>query len=332
LAPPYKLETDLLVEEIARRKAKRILIQIPDGLKPQAVALSRIIEEKTQAGVFLSSSACYGACDIAIDQAELLHCDLIVHYGHTRFVAVDGPSMIFLEARSQLNLTPVLEKVRHELSGLKKVGIATTIQHLDQLNSVREHINMLGIEVIVTPKGGHSLYDGQIIGCDYTPLKMIADKVDSFLIVGSTFHGLGASIAVDKPVILADPYSNKVANMNETKRKFILRRYAAIDEAKRAKNFAIILGTKPGQHDSGAISLKKRLETQGKNVTIIVADEISPGPLENFKETQVFVNTACPRIALDDAERFTKPILLPREVLVAIGELTWENLLAQGWL
>ncbi len=329
----YDLEIDRLLDEITRRNARRVLIQIPDGLKPIASKLSKIIEEKTSADVIVSSSACYGACDIAINQAILLGVDLIVHYGHTQFAAVDGLPVVFLDARSKLNLKPVLEKVEQELTGWRTIGLTTTLQHLDELKGVRDYLNRLGIEVVVTPKGGRNIYSGQIIGCDYTPLKSIADKVEAFLIIGSRFHGLGAAMAVKKPVIQADPYSNQVTNMNKIRETIIRRRYATIDKAKKAKDFAIVMGTKPGQYDPmGVIRLKKMISGRGKNVVIIAADEIVPESVQNFEDVQIFVNTACPRLALDDAERFSKPILLPREALVAIGELTWENLVDQGLL
>ena len=330
---PYDLEIERLLNEITQFKVKRILIQMPDGLKPYGVSLSKVIEEKTSAEVFLSSSACYGACDIAIDQARLLSVDLIVHYGHTQFAAIENPRVLFLDARSQLDLTSALSKAECEFSGLKKIGLATTIQHLGELDKVKEYLSRLGIEVVIAPLGGHGIRSGLIIGCDYTPLKMIASEVESFLIIGSQFHALGASLAVNKPVVLVDPYSNRVIDMKKTREMIILRRYAAISKAKNADIFGIILGTKIGQYNPAtAFSLKERTTAHGKVATIIVADEISPNSLENFSEVEIFVSTACPRLAIDDTERFAKPILLPKEVLVAIGELEWETLLSQGFL
>lgn len=330
---PYDLEIKRLLTEIARSRAKRILIQIPDGLKPYGVYLSRTIEEETSAEVFLSSSGCYGACDLAVDQARLLSVDLIIHYGHTPFGGADGPPVVFLDARSRLDVTAVLSKADRKLSGLKRIGLATTLQHLGELDMIRRHLEGFGIEAVITPAGGRGLRTGQIIGCDYTPLKMIAGKVDSFLIIGSKFHALGASIAVDKPVILVDPYSNQVLDMKRMRETIIRRRYAAINKAKNARVFGVILGTKPGQHDpAGALSLKEEINRQGRRATIIVVDEISPESLENFREVEIFVNTACPRLAIDDTERITKPILSPREALVAIGKLEWDELLGQGLL
>jgi 2-(3-amino-3-carboxypropyl)histidine synthase len=51
-----------------------------------------------------------------------------------------------------------------------------------------------------------------------------------------------------------------------------------------------------------------------------------------FPTIDAYVNTACPRLSLDDASRFRKPVLTPNEALVVAGELTWEELCRRGLL
>jgi 2-(3-amino-3-carboxypropyl)histidine synthase len=51
-----------------------------------------------------------------------------------------------------------------------------------------------------------------------------------------------------------------------------------------------------------------------------------------FPSIDAFVNTACPRISLDDAARFRKPILTVNEALVVVGKLSWEELCRKGLL
>lgn len=76
----YDLEVSKIVAEAKKIKAKSIVLHLPDGLKPQAVNLSRIIEEKTEATVFIWAGSNFGACDIPkIPQ----NYDLLVTFGHT---------------------------------------------------------------------------------------------------------------------------------------------------------------------------------------------------------------------------------------------------------
>ena len=44
----------------------------------------------------------------------------------------------------------------------------------------------------------------------------------------------------------------------------------------------------------------------------------------DFYPVDAFVNTACPRIAIDDSVRYAKPLITPFELEVALGEKKWE--------
>src|SRR3989344_2297259 len=73
-----------IADEVKQTGAKRVLLQMPDGLKGKATALMR---ELHAAGIesILSADPVYGACDIPVNEARQLKCDLIVHVGHSKF-------------------------------------------------------------------------------------------------------------------------------------------------------------------------------------------------------------------------------------------------------
>ena len=70
---------------------------------------------------------------------------------------------------------------------------------------------------------------------------------------------------------------------------------------------------------------------KGFLTTLFALKEITPRGLMQFPTIHAFVNTACPRLALDDAPNFDKPILSINEALVLLGELNWEDFLKNGW-
>lgn len=82
----YNLELDLEIEkaikEIKKQKARRILIQLPEGLKPQATKLADEIRSKTNAKVLIWLGSCYGSCDVP-QSLEKLDIDLIIQFGHS---------------------------------------------------------------------------------------------------------------------------------------------------------------------------------------------------------------------------------------------------------
>jgi 2-(3-amino-3-carboxypropyl)histidine synthase len=64
----------------------------------------------------------------------------------------------------------------------------------------------------------------------------------------------------------------------------------------------------------------------------LAAREITPEMMLEFPSVEAYVNTACPRISLDDASKFKKPVLTINEALVVVGELSWEELCRKGLL
>ncbi len=212
-----------------------------------------------------------------------------------------------------------------------RIGLATVVQHLHTLPETSKFLEEKGFKVQLPGRGPWAHETGQVLGCDYFGLKRIEPEVDSFLIVGSYFHGLGAALSLEKPTILADPYDKTVRSLDQDRARIIRQRYAMVEKARRASNFGIIISTKPGQSNPTiALSIQRQLEENGKKAILLYADEIIPAKLLDFTDVEAFVDTACPRLALDDPERFSKPIVSRDEIMVVMGAWTWEQLLERG--
>ncbi|MEM2935699.1 MAG: diphthamide biosynthesis enzyme Dph2, partial [Candidatus Bathyarchaeia archaeon] len=67
----FNLEEERLRKEIISRGAKRVLLQLPEGLKAEGPRLAAMVEG-TGALAIVSADPCYGACDLAILDAETL--------------------------------------------------------------------------------------------------------------------------------------------------------------------------------------------------------------------------------------------------------------------
>jgi 2-(3-amino-3-carboxypropyl)histidine synthase len=179
---------------------------------------------------------------------------------------------------------------------------------------------------------GRLPYPGQIIGCDYSNAKSIAKDVEAFLFIGGgQFHAIGVALSTSKPTIVADPYDGSAYQVNNEANKIFRQRWASIEQSQKGKIWAILVGLKLGQKRfDRALQLKERLEAKGKTACLFAVREIVPEALMEFPTVEVYVNTACPRISLDDACRFAKPVLTVDEALVVIGDLSWEELCKKG--
>jgi len=71
--------------------------------------------------------------------------------------------------------------------------------------------------------------------------------------------------------------------------------------------------------------LKQLLEEKGYSPQLVCATEIIPEALDSFTDLEAYVEISCPRISTDDQDRYTKPILNPEEVMIAIGKKSWED-------
>ncbi len=327
----FDLEEKRLGEEVRNRKARLVLIQLPEGLKPQGPRLAAVVE-KAGALAVVSADPCYGACDLAVVEAERLGVDLIVHYGHSEILKQTAFQTLYIEAEAKSSVKNAVQKAIPHLNAWKKIGLVTTVQHVHRLDEARAMLLEAGKSVAVGD-AGRLKHAGQVIGCDYSNAEAVAKEVDAFLFVGGgRFHALGVALATAKPTIVADPYEERAFTVEDEAALILKKRWTSISEAKKARTIGILVGLKAGQKRlDEALKMKKITEDAGKEATIFALREITPEALMQFPTIDVFINTACPRLSLDDAERFRKPLLTPNEMLVALGKLRWEKLCREGW-
>lgn len=79
----YDLELGKIEKEIKKIKAKRVLLQFPDGMKPYSTVIVDELESKCKDTEFLIwLGSCYGACDVPNIPKEM-NIDLLVQFGHS---------------------------------------------------------------------------------------------------------------------------------------------------------------------------------------------------------------------------------------------------------
>ena len=81
----YDLELNKAVEEIKKKNAKLVCIQLPDGLKPKARDIQQYIEKNTDASVVIWLGSCWGGCDVPLS-VEKLGVDLLIQWGHSHYI------------------------------------------------------------------------------------------------------------------------------------------------------------------------------------------------------------------------------------------------------
>jgi 2-(3-amino-3-carboxypropyl)histidine synthase len=320
-ASSFDLEKRRLTTEIQKRKAKRVLIQLPEGLKPYAPEIVATVEN-AGAQCFILADPCYGACDLAFNEAQAVAADLIVHYGHTQMIQRRGTCLVYFEARARMEVKTAVKRALRLLKPWKSIGLVTTVQHVHRLDTARNVLLKEGKKVVIGD-AGRLRYAGQVIGCDYSNAKAVESQVDAFLFVGGgKFHAVGVSLATSKPTVVADPYEKRAYSVESEAWKVRKQRMTSISEAKQAETFGVLVGLKPGQNRlRDAIKIKDELESKGRKALLLAAREITPEVLMQFPTVEAFVNTACPRLVLDDSPGFSRPMLTINEARAIIDEV-----------
>lgn len=356
----HDFQLDQLMERIQANDNRLIALQIPEGLKMQALEMMDTIETETSAKVVLAADPCYGACDLVHDKMKLMGVELVAHMGHsqmniesgmpTQFIDVtyDGdpeltPVIPFLDAHKAIAQTRMANQ--DQVEGMSeeeaqerfldavgrmapltdtKLGLVGSIQHLHLLPDFHDRLEKAGYDVTIPIGGARLSFPGQVLGCNYSGDD---DSIGHYLFLGSgDFHPIGLVLHTGKPLAMLDPYTGDAEEMSLERIERILRQRSGLIMASGdAQRFGILIGEKPGQmRRTLALRMKRMLEKHGKKGYLLALEHIGPD-LIDFYPVDAFVNTACPRIAIDDAVRYNKPLITPFELEVALGEKKWET-------
>jgi 2-(3-amino-3-carboxypropyl)histidine synthase len=321
----FDLEIDKIVKIIEDNGYKNVGIQLPEGLKDRAIWMTRAIEENTGSEVFIFGDPCYGACDLVDEEAQKFGCDALFHFGHSKLLRKTKIPVHYIDVRLDIDPLPLISKNLEKLP--KHLGLITTVQHVHLLDKIASFLEDSGIKVSIGEAMGRAAHQGQVLGCSFSSAKEVANQVDGFLYIGTgNFHPLGVALSTGKKTYAIDMEGGELRDMDDVKESILRRRFAQIAKAKEAKEFGIIVGEKPGQmRRARAMKVKVTIEKHGRKAYLIGLREITPDMLFPFRKLDAFVNTACPRVTIDDAERYKKPVLTPIELEIVLGERDWED-------
>jgi 2-(3-amino-3-carboxypropyl)histidine synthase len=317
----FDLRPDYIISVIKKLGAKIVGFQFPEGLKRKGPELAKKVEEATGAEIIISGDPCFGACDL--DKTLLEQVDVLFHFGHAELEDTKlSEKVYFIETRSPVDIRPAVEKAASQLKG-KVIGLITTVQHVHKLSDACTVLEANGKTCVIGRGDSRLAYPGQVLGCNFSAARK--EVCDEYLYIGSgDFHPLGVVLSTKKRVIVADPFSKEVREIDPS--RILRQRSAVIAKSLDAEVFGIIVSSKNGQERMKlASSLKVLAKKHGKAAYIILIDLVTPDQLLQFK-VDAFVNTACPRLAIDEVGRFPSPMLTPQEFEIVLGEREWENL------
>ncbi|KAI9222272.1 diphthamide biosynthesis protein 1 [Blastocladiella britannica] len=319
----YNFEVYKTVHQIIEFGAKRVALQLPEGLQMFACILSDIFEQFTGVDTIIMGDVTYGACCVDDFTARALGCDFLVHYGHSCLIPVDVTSIktLYVFVDIQFDVGHFVDIVRHNLEPGSRLALVATIQFVGSLHVAR---TQLAEWFTVTVPQIKPLSPGEILGCTSPRLT----DTDAVLYLGDGKFHL-ESILIHNPDLAAyryDPYSSILTSETYDHADMRAVRQDAIAAARTARKWGVILGTL-GRQGSPAILewIREVLSARGIAVVTVCMSEIFPARLAEMDDVECWVQVACPRLSIDWGRFFARPLLSPYEAAVALQETEWRQ-------
>ncbi|XP_053680872.1 2-(3-amino-3-carboxypropyl)histidine synthase subunit 1 [Anopheles nili] len=324
----YNFEIHKTVWRVRETKAKRVALQMPEGLLMYSLVISDIIERFTEADTIVMGDVTYGACCVDDFTAKALGADLLVHYGHSCLIPIDqttGIKVLYVFVDIKIDTLHFVQSVKLNFPRERKLAFVSTIQFVATLHAAAKELREANYDVEIPQS--KPLSPGEILGCTAPRLAGEGDNGRTLIYLGDGRFHLEAAM-ISNPALEAykyDPYEKKFTRElydHDTMRR---NRKQAIDSSRNAKRFGLILGTLGRQGSTKVLEhLQKRLKYHGRESIIILLSEIFPSKLAHMDTIDAFVQVACPRLSIDWGTAFPKPLLTPYELSVVLGDAEWK--------
>ncbi|ORY93545.1 putative diphthamide synthesis protein-domain-containing protein [Syncephalastrum racemosum] len=320
----YNFEIYKSVWRIRKAGAKKVAIQMPEGLLMFACVISDILEIFCQVETLIMGDVTYGACCVDDYTARALGCDFLLHYGHSCLVPVDVTPIntLYVFVDIGIDTQHFIDTVKRNFESGKKLVLVGTIQFVAALQSVRETLQQDYTVVIPQSK---PLSPGEILGCTSPKVP----DMDAIIYLGDGRFHL-ESIMIHNPEIPAfqyNPYDKRITRERYDHQEMQSVRKHAVDMARRAKKFGLILGTLGRQGKPQIMEyLEKNIHENGKDSVNVLLSEIFPSKLAQFTDVDAWIQIACPRLSTDWGYAFPKPLLTPYEASIALGKAEWHDI------
>lgn len=318
----YNFEVPKTLWRIREIKAKKIGIQFPEGLQMFACILSDILTEFAELEeCVILADVVFGACCVEDLTSEALGLDFLVHYGHSCLVPINETCMktLYVFVDISINVGNLVDTLVHNFPDQNiPIALVSTVQFVEGVYKARQILQEKGFSNYVIPQSKPRT-TGEILGCTspMIPCPIIISVSDGrFHLEAAMIQNPGASF------YRYDPYLNKIFKEEYDISEMKARRFVSILKAKDAQHVGIIFGTLGRQ---GSVHILKQLKSLckaiGKKYTVFLMSDVCQAAVNKYPEIDVWVEIACPRLAIDWGCEFTKPMLNPYECFVAFEDL-----------
>ncbi|RQM24375.1 hypothetical protein B5M09_002578 [Aphanomyces astaci] len=307
----YNFEIRKTIWKIKQAGAKRVALQFPEGLLLYACVISDILERFAGATSIIMGDVSLPrdhaknsrppSCCVDDLTAKALGADFMVHYGHSCLVPIDVTTIKMLYVFVDITID---------------VSHFATAMHV-AVTELKHHFHD-----IVVPQA-KPLSPGEVLGCT-SP--QFPDRDALVFVADGRFHlevGRLLSAMIANPSVKAfryDPYPKVLSCESYDLPQMVSIRKEAIDRAKSAQTFGIIMGTL-GRQGSPVIlnHLTSMLDSCGKTYFTLLLSEIFPDKVRLLITSRPIIHSFIFPLPL------SRPLLTAYEAEVCLAGMTWQD-------
>ncbi|KAF7789170.1 hypothetical protein EIP86_000107 [Pleurotus ostreatoroseus] len=325
------------VQEISKGDYKRTALQFPDEMLHDSVPIFRALKSRLSSDkeLYVLADTSYGRQAIIIccvDEVAAQHvdADAMVHYGHACMSQTSRLPVIYVFGKKPVDVSDCVKGLLASMKATEvdteSIILKTDVAYSHAAGLIfREltaslpssiHISYAPIPLFTSPQETTSPSDVP----QNTPDPLPHDK-SIILYVG------GESLALTNLLITHalcevhsyDPKTRTSRLESSRSNRLLMRRYAAVQKARDADVFGILVGTLGVASYLPLISrLRALLAGAYKKSYTVTVGKLNPAKLGNFLEIECFVLVACPENSMIEAKDFLRPIITPYELEVAL--------------
>uniref|UniRef100_A0A7C2V9D4 2-(3-amino-3-carboxypropyl)histidine synthase n=1 Tax=Ignisphaera aggregans TaxID=334771 RepID=A0A7C2V9D4_9CREN len=306
-----------VVEEIRKAKARKILVQLPEGFHRCFNSISHALKSSigNNLEIFLSLNPSYGPCLIDEHTANEINADMIVHFGHVEYP--------YYRPRVRVLYVPVeykgvdMHRVKELLASLcregEKLCIVSTSQHIELCKKLEKELSDCNIS-----------YRGTVFGCTHADVRSCSTLL---VIAGGRFSCIAQGLQLQSRgsglrIMCLDPYTYRLWNPAEELVKILRVRMWKVHKALEGKRWLIVSGTYGQSRKELVDMLLNKLREKGFEVDVAKVLRLDRDSIVNIGSSyDVVVVVSCPYQAFDFYDLEVPIITVGEAFMVLAGNI-----------
>ena len=282
----YNFEIPKTIWRLKQMGAKTVALQMPEGLLLFACTIADILERFAGCEAVIMGDVTYGACCVDDLGAAALGCDLLVHYGHSCLVPISqmATDVLYVFVEISIDVAHLVDSVCLNFEASQRLALCGTVQFAGALHAA--HAALAPRFASVCMPQCRPLSAGEVLGC--TSPKLVDVDLCVFVADGR-FHPEAVMIANPTvPLYRYDPYAKSLTRERYQHARMHSLRLGAIDKARGAKRWGLVLGTLGRQGNPEVLRhLQRMLELRGCSHFTVLLSEVFPAKLAALGQSTV---------------------------------------------